>query len=212
MELFDSIKQLNESRRQTGRRKFLFGAVGAVGSYFGYRWWRDRPRPVAQRETKYITENDDFYLVSISPGFVADVSQDKWRLEVFGLAGRKYALSYDELLKLERRRVFKTFMCVGNDVGGTSIGNAEWTATPLAPVIEKAMGQKKSGLRVVFYALDGFYSSVPLEVALSDQSFIAYEMNGEALPKAHGYPARVLLPNVYGCENDGPHRLGDFSA
>ncbi len=198
MELFDSIKQLNESRRQSGRRKFLFGAIGAVGSYFGYRWWRDRPRPVAQRETKYITDNDDFYTISISPGYVADVDLDKWKLEVSGLEGRRYSLSYDELLKLDRRRVFKTFMCVGNDVGGSAIGNADWTATPLGPVVEKVVGQKRNGLRVVFYALDGFYSSVPLEVAMSNQSFIAYEMNGEALPAAHGYPARVLLPNVYG--------------
>ncbi|MCI0662683.1 MAG: molybdopterin-dependent oxidoreductase [Acidobacteria bacterium] len=51
---------------------------------------------------------------------------------------------------------------------------------------------------VVFYALDGFYSSVPLEVAMSDQSFLAYEMNGETLPNSHGYPARVLLPAIYG--------------
>jgi DMSO/TMAO reductase YedYZ molybdopterin-dependent catalytic subunit len=119
-------------------------------------------------------------------------------MEVVGLEARNYKLNYSELLKLEKRRVFKTFMCVGNEVGGTSISNAEWTVTPLAPVIAKVLTQKREGLRVVFYALDGFYSSVPLEVAMSDQSFIAYEMNGEALPGSHGFPARVLLPNIYG--------------
>lgn len=201
MELFASIKQINDSRRQSNRRRFLFGALGAVGSYFGYRWWRDRPRPVAQRETSYVTPTDDFYAVSIDPGFVADVKRQQWRLELFGLDGLKAALSYEELLKLERRRVFKTFMCVGNEVGGPSIGNAEWTATPLAPIIEKALGGSRAqekNLRVVFHALDGFYSSVPLAVALDEQSFIAYEMNGATLPNKHGYPARVLLPNVYG--------------
>jgi DMSO/TMAO reductase YedYZ molybdopterin-dependent catalytic subunit len=198
MELFDSIYKLNESRKKTGRRRFLFGAIGMVGSYFGYRWWRDRPRPIAQRETKYLTANEDFYTISISPGYVADVERDEWKLEIYGLEGRRSELKYDELLKLERRRVFKTFMCVGNEVGGPSIGNAEWTVTPLAPLVEKVLSQKKSGLRVVFYGLDGFYSSVPLEAAMSNQSFIAYEMNGATLPGAHGYPARVLLPNVYG--------------
>lgn len=201
MELFASIKQLNDSRRQSSRRRFLVGALGAAGSYFGYRWWRDRPRPVAQRETSYVTPTDDFYAISIDPGFVAEVKPNEWRLELFGLDGVKAALSYEELLKLERRRVFKTFMCVGNEVGGPSIGNAEWTATPLAPIIEKALSASRAqekNLRVVFHALDGFYSSVPLAVALHEQSFIAYEMNGAPLPNKHGYPARVLLPNVYG--------------
>jgi DMSO/TMAO reductase YedYZ molybdopterin-dependent catalytic subunit len=201
MELFASIKQINDSQRQSSRRRFLVGAMGAVGSYFGYRWWRDRARPVAQRETSYITPIDDFYNISIDPGFVAEVKPEQWRLELFGLDGFKAALSYAELLKLERRRVFKTFMCVGNEVGGPSIGNAEWTATPLAPIIEKALGTtsaQEKNLRVVFYAFDGFYSSVPLAVALHEQSFIAYEMNGVRLPNKHGYPARVLLPNVYG--------------
>lgn len=198
MELFDSINQMNQSSRTTGRRRFLLGAFGMAGSYVGFRWWRDRARAIAQRETAYITSNDDFYAVSIDPGFTAHVKPDAWRLEVNGLAGRQFSLGYAELLKLEKRRVFKTFMCVGNEVGGPSIGNAEWTATPLAPLIEKVLSQQRSGLRVVFHALDGFYSSVPLEAALDAQSFIAYEMNGERLPNKHGYPARVLLPNVYG--------------
>jgi DMSO/TMAO reductase YedYZ molybdopterin-dependent catalytic subunit len=139
MELFDSIKQLDASRKQSGRRKFLFGAIGMTGSYFGYRWWRDRARPIAQRESKFITDNEDFYTVCITPGFTANTSRDRWRLEVLGVDGRGYKLNYGELLNLEKRRVFKTFMCVGNDIGGRLVGNAEWTVTPLGPVIAKVL-------------------------------------------------------------------------
>src|SRR5262245_59498897 len=114
MALFDSVNQLNESRKRAGRRQFLFGAIGMTGSYFGYRWWRDRPRPVAQRPTRYVTPSKEFYTVSIMPGYTARVNRTDWRLEVFGTEGRSYSLSYDELVKLEQRRVFKTFMCVGN--------------------------------------------------------------------------------------------------
>ena len=198
MALFESINKMNESRKQTGRRRFLFGAVGLMGSYFGFRWWRDKPRPVPQIETKYITPNDDFYTISIDTGFVPAVTKETWKLKIDGPGGRGYSLSYDELLKLDRRRVFKTFMCVGNEVGGPAMGNAEWTVTPLAPLISRVVEGEKNGLRVVFHALDGFYSSVPLDVAMDGQSFIAYEMNGETLPGSHGYPARVLLPNIYG--------------
>ncbi|HWQ31826.1 MAG TPA: molybdopterin-dependent oxidoreductase [Blastocatellia bacterium] len=198
MALFDSLAQLNESRRGTSRRMFLFSGAGLLVSYFGYRWWRDRARPVAQRRTKYITPNNEFYLTQIDDGFAPAIAGQKWRLQFNGLSGQSFALDYDELLKLERRRIFKTFACVGNEVGGPAIGNAEWTVTPLRPLIERLLSDKRDGVRVVFHAMDGFYSSAPLEVALSEQSFIAYEMNGVELPKRHGWPARVLLPGLYG--------------
>ncbi|MFN7944076.1 MAG: molybdopterin-dependent oxidoreductase [Blastocatellia bacterium] len=198
MALFDSLEQLNQSRRGTSRRMFLFSGAGLVVSYFGYRWWRDRARPIAQHRTRFITPNNEFYLTQIDDGFSPAVQKNKWRLQVSGFEGQSLALGYDELLKLERRRIYKTFACVGNEVGGPAIGNAEWTVTPLAPLIHQVLGAQRDGVRVVFHALDGFYSSVPLEVALSEQSFIAYEMNGVELPKRHGWPARVLLPGVYG--------------
>jgi DMSO/TMAO reductase YedYZ molybdopterin-dependent catalytic subunit len=202
MALFDSVNQMDEQRRGTSRRRFLLSGVGAVAAYFGYRWWRDRARPVVNRETTYVTPNPLFYTVSVDGGPTARVKPDEWRLEVVGPGGAGFALGYDELLALEGRRVFRTLMCVGNEPGGPAMGNAEWTATPLAPLINRALASVpeagRGGLRVVFRALDGFYSSVPLGVALDEGSFIAYEMNGEALPRSHGYPARVLLPGKYG--------------
>jgi DMSO/TMAO reductase YedYZ molybdopterin-dependent catalytic subunit len=202
MALFDSVNQLNAERRGTSRRRFLLGGVGAVAAYFGYRWWRDRARPIVNRETTFVTPNPLFYTVSIDGGPAGRVKPDEWRLEVAGPDGAGFALSYDELLALERRRVFRTLVCVGNEPGGPAMGNAEWTVTPLAPLINRALasapGAERGGLRVVFRALDGFYSSAPLGVALSEGAFVAYEMNGEPLPRSHGFPARVLLPGKYG--------------
>ncbi len=118
-------------------------------------------------------------------------------MEVVGQ--NSFALSYDELLKLPSSEVHKTFICVGNEPGGPAMGNAVWTATALAPMLEKALGtMSRENLRVVFHAADGFYSSVPLELAMNSLSWIAYKMNGEALPLKHGFPARVLLPGIYG--------------
>lgn len=202
MALFDSIEELDSRRRGTARRRFLIGGAAAVGAYFGYRWWRDRPRRIVNRETTYVTPNPLFYTVAIDEGFTPPVTEADWRLEVIGPDGAGVSLSYAELTSLERRRVFKTFMCVGNEPGGPAMGNAEWTATPIAPLVRRALGGagEASGrnLRVVFRALDGFYSSVPLGTALDEQAFIAYEMNGARLPRAHGWPARVLLPGKYG--------------
>ena len=197
MALFDSINQLNAERRRTNRRRFLFGGIAAIFTYFSFRWWRFRARPIANRATKLITPNHEFYAVSIDEGFRPTVKQEDWRLEVVGT--NSFTLSYDELLKLPSQDVHKTFICVGNEAGGPAMGNAVWTATPLAPILEKALGSSShENLRVVFHALDGFYSSVPLAIALSELSWLAYKMNGEALPIKHGFPARVLLPGIYG--------------
>jgi DMSO/TMAO reductase YedYZ molybdopterin-dependent catalytic subunit len=197
MALFDSINQLNAERRRTTRRRFLFGGIAAIFSYFSYRWYYFRARPIANRTTKFLTPNHEFYAVSIDEGFRPNVKQDEWRLEIAGQ--NNVTLSYNELLKLPSQTIHKTFVCVGNEPGGPAMGNAVWTATALAPILEKALGtMPRENLRVVFHALDGFYSSVPLALALSSLSWLAYQMNGEPLPPKHGFPARVLLPGIYG--------------
>ncbi len=199
MALFDSLNQLNTERRRTNRRRFLVGGLAAIFTYFGFRWWRFRARRIANRTTKFLTPNPEFYTISIDEGFRPTIKQEDWRLEIVGTDGKAFSISYDELLKLPSSDVHKTFICVGNEPGGPALGNAVWTATALAPLLEKALGTiPRENLRVVFHALDGFYSSVPLEMALSGLSWLAYRMNSEALPLRHGFPARILLPGIYG--------------
>ncbi len=199
MALFDSLNQLNQERRRTNRRRFLVGGLAAICAYSGFRWWRFRARTIANRATKFITPNQDFYTVSIDEGFRPTIKQEDWRLEVVGTDGKAFTISYEELLKLPAQDIHKTFICVGNEPGGPAMGNALWTATPLAPILEKALGPaSRDNLRVVFHALDGFYASVPLTMAMSGMSWLAYKMNGETLPIKHGFPARVLLPGIYG--------------
>lgn len=196
--LFESRRQLEFNRKRFNRRRFLGLALASTGAYAGYRWLRDRPQPIAQREVHYVTPEDEFYSVSIYPGYRPCLEIEQWRLQFQGPQDRGFSLSYPELLRLDSRRVYKTFICIENGVGGEAIGNAEWTAAPLAPLLQELLPQNRQGLRVVFRALDGFYTSVPLATALDERAFIAFEMNDRPLPREHGYPARVLLPGKYG--------------
>jgi len=85
-------------------------------------------------------------------------------------------------------------------VGGDSIGNALWEGVTLRKIIEKAV--PKSGLvKTVFYADDGYTDSIPYPLSLSDDVFLAFKMNGENLPKVHGYPLRAIVPGIYGMKN-----------
>ena len=197
MTIFKSLEESKQQRRLLLRRRFLsFLLVGTAG-YVGYRWWRSRPQALSQRDTSYLTANRDFYSVSIRPGFRPEVTREAWRLRTEGPGGtREYRA--DELRTPRTRIDVRTLCCVGNPVGGTAIGTAEWTVTPLAEFLRPVAGRAGTDAMVTFFALDGFYSSVPLWVALDPGTVLAFEMNGVELPAAHGFPVRVLIPDRYG--------------
>lgn len=196
--MFNSLKQLDKNRRGILRRRFLIALAAGVGGYYGYHWWLRQPMALVERAIRYITPNRDFYRVSISSRFPEKVDPSTWKLAVQGVGGEVRTLGLEDLNGLGARKTFKTFMCIETPVGGDSIGNAEWTVTPLAPILEPLLEGARQGLRVAFRAMDGFYSSVPLAVALDPEAYLAWEMNGVPLPREHGYPLRVLLPGKYG--------------
>jgi DMSO/TMAO reductase YedYZ molybdopterin-dependent catalytic subunit len=117
---------------------------------------------------------------------------------VLGADGRSRSFGYGELLARATRRVHYTFECIGNAVGGQLIGNAEWHVVPLKEILSEAPGGPGDAGSVNFVGLDDFYSSVSAERALDDHAFLALRMNGVPLPAAHGFPARVILPDLYG--------------
>lgn len=158
-------------------------------------------RPGLKNRTTYITPNEDFYLVAVDPGFRPAVTpasvQQNWSLELVGLDDRKINIRYAELEEKANRIIPYTFECIGNEVGGTLIGNAEWKVLPLKGLLQQA-GLSTEVKSVMFEGLDDFYSSVSIERATDDYAFIAIKMNGEPLPAGHGFPARAILPDLYG--------------
>lgn len=164
--------------------------TGALGSPFG----------VVTRVTPEITPNDKFY--TVSKNMLADPSVDvrSWRLDIRGLVERPFGLRYDELKGLPAVEQYNTLECISNEIGGDLIGNARWKGVRLRDLLERA-GVKPGARKVVFHAADSYTDSIPLEKALEPGTVLAYEMNGEVLPKAHGYPARLLVPGIYGMKN-----------
>jgi DMSO/TMAO reductase YedYZ molybdopterin-dependent catalytic subunit len=56
-------------------------------------------------------------------------------------------------------------------------------------------------VRVVFHAVGGYTDSLPVAKALDKATMVAYGMNDRSLPRAHGYPARIIAPGIYGMKN-----------
>lgn len=87
-----------------------------------------------------------------------------------------------------------------------AVGNAEWTGTPLAPILEEA-GIKPGAVDVVFTGLDRglqgsidqyYERSLSIADASRDEVLLAYAINGRPLPPQHGFPLRLIVPGWYG--------------
>lgn len=155
-----------------------------------------------RRETTFITPKGDFYLVAVDPSYRSPVTPANvnahWSLGLAGLNKSEKRFGYDDLILRARRHVLYTFECIGNPVGGQLIGNAKWRVLPLKDFLATAPGGLDTARAVMFEGLDDFYSSVSIERATDDYAFIAVSMNDAPLPAAHGFPARVILPDLYG--------------
>jgi DMSO/TMAO reductase YedYZ molybdopterin-dependent catalytic subunit len=158
-------------------------------------------QPELKQRTPFITPNEEFYLVAVNPrfrpGLTPETVAKAWSLEVVGLDKQSRHITYAELSEMANRTVLYTFECIGNPVGGSLIGNAEWQVVPLKTLLQRA-GLSTEVRSVMFEGLDDFYSSVSVERASDDYAFIALRMNGVPLPAGHGFPARVILPDLYG--------------
>ncbi len=145
-----------------------------------------------------VVPNDKFYRIDTAL-IVPTVDRASWRLKVTGLVDREVELTYDELVALPIVEQYVTIACVSNEVGGGLVGNAKWTGVPLRTVLEMA-GVQPSADQLVGRSADDFTAGMPLEWVMDESRLpmIAVGMNGEPLPPLHGYPARLIIPGLYG--------------
>jgi len=162
----------------------------------------DQPAPAPFDVPKLTTEvltPKEFYTVSKN---LLDPSVDVagWSLKVDGLVERPATYVYSDITSLPTYSDYYTLQCISNTVGGDLWGNAHWKGVRLVELLSRA-GLKAGIRKVVFHADDGYTDSIPLDVALRPDALLAYEMNGRPLAKEHGFPARLLIPGIYGMKN-----------
>jgi DMSO/TMAO reductase YedYZ molybdopterin-dependent catalytic subunit len=146
------------------------------------------------------------------------VETETWRLEVGGLVGKPLSLGLADVRARPARTMAVTLECAGNGRAlleprplsqpwlNGAVGTAEWTGTPLAPVLEEA-GLDAAATEIVFTGLDrglqgdvehSYARSLPVAEALRDEVLLAYAINGLPLPPQHGFPLRLIVPGWYG--------------
>ncbi|MDA0351332.1 MAG: molybdopterin-dependent oxidoreductase [Chloroflexi bacterium] len=144
-----------------------------------------------------ITPNDQFYRIDTAL-VVPRVDTKDWKLSVTGMVDHPFELTFDELLELATLEEAVTLACVSNEVGDDLVGNAIWRGVPLASLLERA-GVQAGATQIVGRSVDNFTTGFPTEIALDGRpAMVAIGMNGEPLPAAHGFPARLVVPGLYG--------------
>jgi DMSO/TMAO reductase YedYZ molybdopterin-dependent catalytic subunit len=129
---------------------------------------------------------------------VPQVDPAGWTLQIRGRVDRAYRLTYAELMDIPHIEADITLACVSNEVGGGLVGNARWQGVPLYVLLERA-GLQDQATQLVGRSVDGFTAGFPTLTALDvKESMVAVAMNGEPLPAEHGFPARLVVPGLYG--------------
>ena len=145
----------------------------------------------------FITANSDFYRIDTALS-VPQVSRADWRLRIHGMVDRELSYTFDDLKRFEPIEQTVTLACVSNPVGGELISNATWVGYRVRDLLRDA-GIASDADMVLSTSIDGWTAGTPVE-ALTDKrdSMLAIGMNGVPLPVEHGYPARLVVPGLYG--------------
>jgi DMSO/TMAO reductase YedYZ molybdopterin-dependent catalytic subunit len=165
---------------------------------------RISPPPVAAASfedipglTPIIVPNDDFYRIDTAL-VVPRPDPRSWKLTIKGLVDREVSFTYDDLYAMDLHDRTVTIACVSNEVGGNLIGNAQWTGARLVELLDMA-GVKAEATQIVGRSVDGWTSGFPTDLAFDGRDpLVAVGMNGEPLPARHGFPARLIVPGLYG--------------
>jgi len=143
------------------------------------------------------TPNEDFYRVDTRLD-VPIIDQDDWTLTIDGDVDREVTLTFDDILGMDLIERDITLTCVSNSVGGKYVGGARWLGVRLTDLLDLA-GVGSDADQIFATDVDGMTISTPLALATDGRdAMLAIGMNGEVLPREHGFPARVVIPGLYG--------------
>lgn len=215
------LDALRRSRRRFLRRSSAaLGGVAAGAAFTKLYLQRDRPdsvRVVSADEpftsppqdpsfsrppgaTAEITPVEDFYNVDINITKPA-VDLESWTLKLHGMVNIPFELDFRRLQSgFSVVEMAGTLSCISNEVGGDLVSTAVWRGVRLADLLQAA-GVRPGAVDLIFRAADGYSDSIPLALGLQKDTLVAFGMNGQALPRRNGFPARMIIPGVYGMKN-----------
>ena len=146
----------------------------------------------------FITPNDRFYRIDTALT-VPSLRAEDWKLRIHGLVDTEVEYDFADIRGRELVEEVITMTCVSNEVGGPYISTAAFTGVYLRDLLMEA-GVKPEAGQVFATSVDGWTTATPVADMLSEErgALLAIGMNGEPLPLEHGFPARIVVPGLYG--------------
>ncbi|MET0135673.1 MAG: molybdopterin-dependent oxidoreductase [Kibdelosporangium sp.] len=212
-----------EVEASDGRRRFMkasvgvvagFGVAGIAGQLLGNRANVEGSReaigtiapatPAAPipngadfnpSTPRFITSNRDFYRIDTALS-VPKVAAEDWVLRIHGAVDRELTLRYQDIRKMPLVERTVTLACVSNEVGGDLISTSNFIGVPLKDILAGA-GVKPGADQLFSTSADGWTCGTPV-ADIMERGLLAIGMNGEPLPVEHGFPARMVVPGLYG--------------
>ena len=125
-------------------------------------------------------------------GTPGTATAEDWRLRIYGEVQKPLVLSYSQLLELDQVDIICDIHCVT----GWTLLDSRWTGVRLSTIMDKVRPRKNAGF-VIFQAAAGYTSNVPIGEVRKENVILAHTFSGEKLPREHGAPVRVLIPDRY---------------
>jgi DMSO/TMAO reductase YedYZ molybdopterin-dependent catalytic subunit len=185
--------------RRYGRGVFLATVAGGLSSLvWGKAVWGHASgvvSPIAESIAP-ILPSKGWRIYTVS-GSLPRFDPATWRLSVTGLVGKPLDLSYDELRSLPRVEQVSTFHCVT----GWTVENVRWAGVRIQDVLAPAVPSGRAHALRFVSAEEPYVDYLTLPQAGLHDVLLAYEMDGKPLPRAHGAPLRLVIPEMYGYKN-----------
>jgi DMSO/TMAO reductase YedYZ molybdopterin-dependent catalytic subunit len=133
--------------------------------------------------------------INTSPPSIAEAA---WRLKINGLVAKPIEWTLADLRSRPAMHQFITLSCISNTVGGDLIGTTRWSGVSLQQLLPE-LGLRPNATHLRVHSADGFYEVVALDAIREDgRVMLAYAWDGLPLPKQHGFPLRIYIPDRYG--------------
>ena len=186
--------------RPYGRRAFLaVTALGLTSLAWGRPAWHalgGAASPLTEALPASLVPSSGWRIYTVAAS-MPRFTPETWRLRVDGLVGSPQSFSYEQLRALPRVEQVSTFHCVT----GWSVQNVHWAGVRLSTVLDRVQAQP--GARVVSFtsAEKPYVDTLTSDQARLRDVMLAYEMDGQPLPRVHGAPLRLVIPEMYGYKN-----------
>lgn len=153
--------------------------------------------PVPGTRPEYTPLKDHYQVfLNTEPTFINEAD---WVLPITGLVDNPTMLTLNDLKNnYDKYDQYVTMRCISGRIGTSLIGTTLWSGVRAQDLLAD-VGVQDDARYLRIESGDGFYESVDLELIRDDERILfAYEWDGNDLPKDHGFPLRIWIPDRYG--------------